>query len=83
MAKTRTTTSHYEVQKLRRADWLQYWKDNQRTIVTGESVVMVDTPRRMKRGVMVNRRPTRRPIQVKKVSAMKCKWWNCRREAFY
>ncbi len=54
MAKTRTTTSHYEVQKLRRSDWLAYWKDNQRTIVTGESVVMVDTPRRMKRGVMVS-----------------------------
>lgn len=54
MAKTRTTTSHYEVQKLRRSDWLAYWKDNQRTIVTGESVVMVDTPRRMKRGVMIS-----------------------------
>ena len=54
MAKTRTTTSHYEVQKLRRSDWLQYWKDNQRTIVTEESVEVFDTPRRMKRGVMVS-----------------------------
>ncbi len=55
MAETRTTTSHYAVQKVRRADWLQYWKDNQRTIVTAESVDMFDTPRRMKRGVMVSR----------------------------
>ncbi len=54
MAKTRTTTSHYEVQKIRRSDWLKYWEDTQRTIVTAESVEMIDTPRRMKRGVMVS-----------------------------
>ena len=54
MAKTRTTTSHYEVQKVRRADWLQYWKDHQRSIVTAGSVEMFDTPRRMKRGVIVS-----------------------------
>ena len=54
MAETRTTTSHYAVQKVRRADWLQYWKDNQKTIVRVEDVEMVDTPRRMKRGVMVS-----------------------------
>ena len=54
MATTRTTTSHYAVQKLRRADWLKYWKGQQRKIVTGDSVEMVDTPRRMKRGVMVS-----------------------------
>ena len=54
MAKTRTTTSHYEVQKVRRADWLQYWKDHQRSIVTADSVEMFDTPRRMKRGVIVS-----------------------------
>jgi gentisate 1,2-dioxygenase len=54
MAKTRTTTSHYEVQKTRRADRLKHWEDLQRTIVTAESVQMVDTPRRMKRGVMVS-----------------------------
>ena len=54
MAKTRTTTSHYEIQKVRRADWLQYWKDHQRSIVTEDSVEMFDTPRRMKRGVIVS-----------------------------
>lgn len=54
MAETRTTTSHYSVQKKRRADVLAYWKEHQRTIVRAEEVVMVDTPRGMRRGVMVS-----------------------------
>ena len=54
MSETRTTTSHYEVQKKRRGDVLDYWKNNQRFIVRGEEVKMVDTPRRMRRGVMVS-----------------------------
>lgn len=54
MAETRTTTSHYEVQKRRRSDVLEYWEKNQRKIVRGEEVVMHDTPRRMRRGVMVS-----------------------------
>lgn len=54
MSETKTTSSHYEVQKKRRGDVLDYWKDNQRSIVRGEEVVMEDTPRRMRRGVMVS-----------------------------
>jgi gentisate 1,2-dioxygenase len=54
VSETRTTTSHYEVQKQRRGDVLGYWKENQRYIVRGEEVVMHDTPRRMRRGVMVS-----------------------------
>lgn len=54
MSETRTTTSHYEVQKQRRGDVLDYWKNNQRFIVRGGEVAMHDTPRRMRRGVMVS-----------------------------
>jgi gentisate 1,2-dioxygenase len=54
MAQTRTTTSHYQIQKVRRADWLKYWADNQRSIVHEADVEMIDTPRRMKRGVMIS-----------------------------
>lgn len=54
MSETRTTTSHYEVQKKRRGDVLDYWKGNQRYIVRGEEVKMIDTPRGMRRGVMVS-----------------------------
>jgi len=54
MSETRTTTSHYEVQKRRRGDVLEYWEEHQRTIVRGEEVVLHDTPRRMRRGVMVS-----------------------------
>jgi len=54
MAETRTTTSHYSVQKKRRSDVLAFWKEHQRTIVRGEEVVMHDTPRGMQRGVMVS-----------------------------
>jgi gentisate 1,2-dioxygenase len=54
MSETRTTTSHYEVQNKRRADYLEYWKQNQRFLIRGEDVVMHDTPRGMRRGVMVS-----------------------------
>lgn len=54
VTETRTTTSHYQVQKKRRADVLAYWKDHQRTIVRASDVVLYDTPRRTKRGVMVS-----------------------------
>ena len=54
MTETRTTTSHYEVQKKRRGDVLQYWKDHKRTLIKGSDVQLQDTPRRMRRGVMVS-----------------------------
>lgn len=54
MTDTRTTTSHYEVQKRRRGDVLKYWEERQRHIVRGEEVVLHDTARRMRRGVMVS-----------------------------
>lgn len=54
MTETRTTTSHYEVQNKRRSDVLEYWRQRQRFIVRGEEVELHDTPRRMRRGVMVS-----------------------------
>lgn len=54
MSETRTTTSHYAVQNKRRADVLAYWKEHQRSIVRRDEVVMEDTPRGMRRGVMVS-----------------------------
>jgi gentisate 1,2-dioxygenase len=54
MAETRTTTSHYSVQKKRRADVLAYWEAHQRKIVRRDEVVLHDTPRGTKRGVMVS-----------------------------
>lgn len=54
MTETRTTTSHYEVQKKRRGDVLDYWKARQRFLVRGEDVVFHETPRRIDRGVMVS-----------------------------
>lgn len=54
MSETRTTTSHYEVQKKRRGDVLDYWKSNQRFLIKGSHIEMQETPRRMRRGVMVS-----------------------------
>lgn len=54
MTETRTTTSHYEVQKKRRGDVLDYWKERQRSLVRGDDVVFHETPRRIHRGVMVS-----------------------------
>lgn len=54
MTETRTTTSHYDVQKKRRGDVLDYWKQRQRTLIKGSDVTMMDTPRGTRRGVMVS-----------------------------
>lgn len=61
---TRTTTkvSHYHVQKQRRAEFIEAWRANQRTVVAVEDVTMHDTSRRMRRGVYTGAdggRPTR------------------------
>lgn len=54
MTETRTTTSHYEVQKKRRGDILDLWKERQKFLIKGEDIRLEETPRRMKRGVMVS-----------------------------
>ncbi len=60
--KTTTKVSHYYVQKQRRAEFIEDWRANQRTVVKVEDVLMCDTSRRMRRGVYVGAdgdRPTR------------------------
>lgn len=54
MSTTQTRVSHYEVQKKRRATALEEWRQRHRTIIKGSAVEMVETPRRMRRGVMVS-----------------------------
>ena len=60
--KTTTKVAHYYVQKQRRAEFIETWRANQRTVVALEDVEMHDTSRRMRRGVYVGAdggRPTR------------------------
>lgn len=60
--KTTTKQSHYWVQKQRRADFIEQWRSNHRTVVRKEDVVLEDTPRGTRRGVYVGAdgdRPTR------------------------
>ena len=60
--KTTTKVSHYFVQKQRRAEFIDRWRANQRTVVALEDVTMHPTERRMRRGVYVGAdgdRPTR------------------------
>jgi gentisate 1,2-dioxygenase len=61
---TRTTTevTHYHVQKRRRAEFLERWRDNHRTVVALEDVPMHATSRRSRIGVYAGTdgdRPTR------------------------
>jgi gentisate 1,2-dioxygenase len=60
--RTTTKTTHYHVQKQRRAEFIDEWRGRQRTVVRLEDVQMQDTSRRMRRGVYVGAdggRPTR------------------------
>jgi gentisate 1,2-dioxygenase len=49
--KTTTRTSHYWVQKERRAKFLEEWRANQRTVIRLEDVELQPTPRGMREGV--------------------------------
>ena len=60
--KTTTKVAHYYVQKQRRAEFIETWRANQRTVVALADVEMHETSRRMRRGVYVGAdggRPTR------------------------
>lgn len=52
--RTETRTSHYEIQKKRREGTLEEWRARQRTVVKGSDVTFEETPRRMRRGVMLS-----------------------------
>lgn len=49
--KTTTKTSHYQVQKSRRAKFLEDWRANHRTVIRVEDVHMQETARGMRTGV--------------------------------
>ena len=47
---TRTSTSHYEVQKRRRAQFIEDWRNNQQTVIAVEDVQMNPTERGINSG---------------------------------
>lgn len=62
VAKTTTKTTHYHIQKKRRAEFADEWRKRQRTVIRLEDVSMQQTARGMRRGVYVGAdgdRPTR------------------------
>lgn len=50
---TRTSTSHYEVQKRRRAQFLEEWRNNQRTVIKLHDVEMLQTARGLVSGAYI------------------------------
>lgn len=48
---TRTEVTHYHVQKKRRAQFLEDWRDNHRTVIRNEDLTLADTARGMRTGV--------------------------------
>lgn len=60
--RTTTQTTHYHVQKKRRADFLEEWRSYRQNVICSEDVHLADTSRRMRRGVYMGAdgdRPTR------------------------
>src|SRR4029079_6201106 len=60
--KTQTTTTHYHIQKKRRAECLEEWRSYRQTVIRMEDVKLVPTARGMRSGVYMGRdgdRPTR------------------------
>jgi len=60
--KTQTTTTHYHIQKKRRAEFLEEWRSYRQTVIRLEDVKLVPTARGMRSGVYMGRdgdRPTR------------------------
>lgn len=60
--KTTTKTSHYHVQKSRRAKFLEDWRANHRTVIRSGDVVLQETDRGMRSGVYMGQdgdNPTR------------------------
>src|SRR5258706_4268948 len=60
--KTQTTTTHYHIQKKRRAEFLEEWRNYRQSVIREEDVVLKPTARGMRSGVYMGRdgdRPTR------------------------
>ncbi len=60
--KTQTTTTHYHIQKKRRAEFLDEWRSYRQSVIRMEDVKLVPTARGLRSGVYMGRdgdRPTR------------------------
>ena len=60
--KTHTTTTHYHIQKKRRAEFIEEWRKYRQTVIRKEDVALVPTARGLRTGVYMGwdgDRPTR------------------------
>src|SRR5207237_969753 len=60
--KTQTTTTHYHIQKKRRAEFIDEWRKYRQTVIRKEDVTLVPTARGLRTGVYMGwdgDRPTR------------------------
>ena len=69
---TRTAMSHYEVQKKRRAKFIEDWRDNYRTVIHLRDVEMHKTPRGLTTGVYLGKEGGR-PVRTVDAAATKTK----------
>jgi gentisate 1,2-dioxygenase len=49
--KTTTAVTHYHIQKKRRAEFIEDWRKNRRTVIRKEDVALVATARGLRTGV--------------------------------
>jgi hypothetical protein len=49
--KTTTAVTHYHIQKKRRAEFIEEWRKNRRTVIRQEDVVLTPTARGLRSGV--------------------------------
>src|SRR6202008_25231 len=49
--KTQTTTTHYHIQKKRRAEFIEEWRKHRQSVIREEDVELVPTARGMRTGV--------------------------------
>ena len=60
--KTQTTTTHYHIQKKRRAEFIEEWRKYRQNVIREEDVTLQPTPRGLRTGVYMGwdgERPTR------------------------
>ena len=60
--KTQTTTTHYHIQKKRRAEFMDEWRKYRQSVIRKEDVTLVPTARGLRTGVYMGwdgDRPTR------------------------
>ena len=61
LVQTQTTTTHYHIQKKRRAEFLEEWRGYRQTVIRVEDVSLVPTARGLRSGVYMGRDGDRPP----------------------